>query len=402
MNIIKMSTLPYNFANNWAITLSKISNNPGGSLSIDASGNNQINLTNNSNNVLTIADTISTFSGNVTINNPYTTNNGLVINNNSANISSPFAQLQIKNTSSSNTTQLNYFCDSSFVNVFNGVIGNYDAGIIYTSNGSVTTSNAGFVICPNLGSSVSKGLRMDQNGNVNILGNLTAGSYGFNAPNVSILTSGTSYIPPLNAIYLRVKMIGGGGGGGGAAGSSGQGGDGGSGGSTAFGSLTCNGGSGGTSISGGAGGAGGSTPTITPSATLVSVVNIPGAKGSSTLINSPGSFYQIGGVGASSPFGGGGGCMGGGGGGGNGVSYGTGGGGAGIWSNSTGPPYNYNGGGGGAGGYVEVLIFPPYSSSYAYSIGGGGTGGSSGGSPVVPSAGGTGGPGVVIVTAYFQ
>jgi hypothetical protein len=399
LNIINMTTLPFNIANNWNVILQQIQNYSGQNLIIDASDNNySILFTNKGNVKLDVSSNITTFFTGITINNPSTTSTTLNLTN-STGVSSTYSQLQLKNSFDVKSSQLNiYSSDSSTgYNLYNGIAQQYDTGIFYTTNGSTTTSNAGFSICPYLGSSTSSGgLRMDASGNVNITGTLTATSYGgLIAPLYTTYTSGSgSYSVPTSPspLYLYIKMIGGGGGGGGAAPVGTATAFGGVGGTTTFGTslFTCTGGGGGTGTST-LGGSGGSF-TLTPSSSIIPVTTSNGVGGSGQVVNGPLS-YQVGGAGANSQFGGGGG---GGEAGETAFGYGSGGGGGGtVYVGS-----NYSGGGGGSGGYIEAIIIPPFSASYSYQVGGPGSYGAAQASYGGP--GGYGASGVIIIGAYYQ
>lgn len=204
-------------------------------------------------------------------------------------------------------------------------------------------------------------------------------------PTVTVITSGSgTFTTPSNALYIQVKMVGGGGGG---AGNGGTGQNGSNGGNTTFGTslLTANGGSGATAGSGASGGSGG-TATVAGSAIALTVVS--GGTGSSS--NNLSSSLAAG-MGGSNPFGGAGAGGGGGGVAGGAASANTGGGGGG--QGGTGGAITGNGGG--AGGYLEAIITSP-SSTYSYSVGALGAGYSSG------TVGGNGAAGIIIVTTYYN
>lgn len=215
----------------------------------------------------------------------------------------------------------------------------------------------------------------------------------------TVLTSGTSltYTTPNAAVYLKVRMVGGGGGGGGG-GVSGMG-IGGAGGATTFSynSVSANGGNGGgqgiASYAGGYGGQGG-TVTNAPS----NSISMTGNGGISVTQDTSASYATpCGGTGGAGVFGGAGsgssalGSQGsiagatnsGAGGGGGGIS--------GAVANALG------GGGGGAGGYCEFLV-PSPSASYTYTIGSAGTAGTGGTSGY---AGAVGGTGLIIVDEFY-
>ena len=206
-------------------------------------------------------------------------------------------------------------------------------------------------------------------------------SIGGNAPQVTVLTSGTgTYTTPINASYLVVEMVGGGCGGSGA-GISGTPGT--SGGNTTFGTsfLTCNGGTGGPAPTSGVGG------TATGG-----TINVQGSPGQGGFDCRSDSQYQQGGAGGDSFFGGAGrgGFVNGGG---NGVGYGSGGGGGGVVNTTN----AFTGGGGGAGGYLKAIITSP-SASYSYAVGASGAGGAGLNGHY---SGGSGVSGVIMITAYF-
>jgi hypothetical protein len=208
------------------------------------------------------------------------------------------------------------------------------------------------------------------------------------APQTTVYTTGSgTYTVPTGALYLYVRIVGGGGGG---AGSSSGGGTGGTGGTSSFGSSTCTGGTGGVTNNtlGGAGGVG----TIS-SATGLALIGGMGACG---VTSQTSGAFVAGGAGGNSAFGGGGSGAG---------SSNTGAGAAGSQNTGGGGggancaiAQTFAGAGGGAGGYVDMYITSP-SSTYSYAIGAGGTAGTAGTSGF---AGGAGGSGVIFVTAYFN
>lgn len=200
----------------------------------------------------------------------------------------------------------------------------------------------------------------------------------------SYADNGTFVTPP-GALYLHIKMVGGGGGGGGSGGS-GTGGIGGLGGTTTFSSLSAAGGTGGTGggLQSNAGGNGGTASG--------GAINIAGATGEGTQVNSGGA--NVGGNGASSPCFGGAGTRGVAGTGGAGVPN-TGGGGGGAYQTST---SSTGGSGGGSGGCLETWISAP-ATSYSYAIGSAGSAGSAGTSG---NSGGAGAAGRIIVEAYYN
>lgn len=190
------------------------------------------------------------------------------------------------------------------------------------------------------------------------------------------------------ALYMKLRLVGGGGGGG-QSGVAATGTAGGTGGDTTFGSFTGQGGSGGSS--GAAGAAGGGTS----GSPLFGLTGGRG-QGSSRQATSP-TGYVMGGHGGSGPFGG----PGGGGGydaAGLAAVTNSGGGGGGGGGNDGTATNIFTGSGGGSGGYLETDITLP-SGTYAYGVGAAGSAGSAGTSGF---AGGAGGSGVVLVEEYFQ
>ncbi|MGE4131897.1 MAG: hypothetical protein AB7F86_09675 [Bdellovibrionales bacterium] len=212
---------------------------------------------------------------------------------------------------------------------------------------------------------------------------LSAGA-GNQTPTRTVLTSGTSqvYYPPTGALYLKVRLIGGGGAGGSSGASPGA--------TTAATDTTFEGNDSGSTLSltGGAGAAGdaGSTGGSVSGGDF----GLVGGQGG----RSDGNSGQRGGGGGNGPFGGApgitplntagndGAANTGAGGAGAGVNVGT----------------NSSGGGGGAGGYVEKLI-STLESSYTYTVGQGGvhgTGGTGG------QIGGDGADGIIIIDEFYQ
>lgn len=204
------------------------------------------------------------------------------------------------------------------------------------------------------------------------------------APQVTVLTTGSgTYNPPAGALYLEVEMIGGGGGGGGSTTGAGNGG---TGGTTTFGTalLSCTGGGGGTGNNGG----------LSTGGTCTGMdFTISGAGGSGSA---GGNTFGPGGGGGISPFGN------------AGVQTqccsslqastpaNTGSGGAGAATTGT----ANNGSGGAAGGYGRKTLTSVLS-SYAYAVGAAGTAGTAGSGPN-QVAGQAGGSGFIIITARFQ
>lgn len=223
---------------------------------------------------------------------------------------------------------------------------------------------------------------------------------GFNlrqrTPTVQTLLSGSgTYITPPGALYLKVRMVGGGGGGSGS-GTAG-GGNGGNGGNTVLlgdvpAVIAAYGGSGGPYAGGGGGGG---VATITGTGFGVGFLGFQGGAGGPSAAT-PGSAggYSPGGNGAASPFGG----QGGGGinSAGSAAIANTGSGGGGGSGNSS--ANNYSGSGGGAGGYIEVIIASPLP-SYPYAVGDGGVLGSAGTNGNVGAAGGSG---VIIIEEFYS
>ena len=210
-------------------------------------------------------------------------------------------------------------------------------------------------------------------------------------PSIQKFTSGSgTYTTPANALYLRVRQVGGGGGGGG---SGGNGGVGATGGNTTFGTslLVANGGTGGAT-NGAIGGSGGSASLGTgPIGTALS-----GGYGQAGFTSSAIGTNPCGGFGGSTAFGGAGSGANGstGGGGGSAINNtGAGGGGAGGTSTTT-----FAGAGGGAGGCINAIIESP-STTYAYTVGSGGAGGTAGTSG---STGGSGGTGYIEITEFYN
>lgn len=207
----------------------------------------------------------------------------------------------------------------------------------------------------------------------------------FQAPSIQKFTSGSgTYTLPAGALYIRVRMVGGGGGGGGG-GTGTTGGSGGTGGNTTFGTtlLVANGGAGGTASGNQTSGTGGTASLGTgPIGTAIA-----GSTGTA-------AWTTQGTIGGVSPFGG------------AGVVTATGGGatataavansGSGGGGGNSG---SGNGGsGGGSGGFVDAIITSP-SATYSYAVGAAGTQGSAGTSG---GAGGAGGSGYIEVTEYYQ
>ena len=205
----------------------------------------------------------------------------------------------------------------------------------------------------------------------------------FTPPTIQKFTSGSgTYTTPAGALYLKVRMTGGGGGGGGSGLTSGTGG---TGGNSTFGTslLTANGGVGG--IFNAQGGSGGS-PTV--SSPAISILDIAGSNGGT---GEQARTFAFGGCGGSNPISGVApmsnniagfsGKLGGGGGGGSG-----------------GATAVITGSGGGAGAYIEAIILNP-SATYSYAVASGGAGGTAGTSGF---AGGAGGNAFIEITEYYN
>ncbi len=213
-------------------------------------------------------------------------------------------------------------------------------------------------------------------------------------PTQQIFLSGSgTYTTPANALWIRVRMIGGGGGGAGSG--SASPGTGGTGGTTTFGSsvLTCLGGVGGTGNS--IGGSGGAATALAGSPLPVGIT-LPGSDGDpSAGLPAAANDTAVGGSGGSGFFGGKG-C----GGGGTAPSAptagktNTGSGGGGAASSST---SIFPGAGGGSGAFIDAIINSP-SATYAYSVGAAGTAGTAGTSG---TAGAAGGSGIIIVEEHY-
>lgn len=202
----------------------------------------------------------------------------------------------------------------------------------------------------------------------------------FKAPLVTRLTSGSgTFTPDANALYRKIRMVGGGGGGGG----SGTGDvhtNGGTGGNTTFGDWTA----------GGAAGTAAGTNTV---GTGTLIRNQAGVNGGGHAIANAGIALG-GGFGSASPFGGAGTGAWGSAGGAATANTGSGGGGGGTDGAAT---QKFTGAGGASGGYLEFLITS--SSAVSYSVGIAGAAGVAGTSG---SAGAAGGSGVIEVIEYYQ
>ena len=205
----------------------------------------------------------------------------------------------------------------------------------------------------------------------------------FTPPTIQKFTSGSgTYTTPAGALYLKVRMTGGGGGGGG---SGLTGGTGGTGGNSTFGTslLTANGGAGGAFN---AQGASGGSPTV--SSPAISILDIAGSSGGTA---EQARAFAYGGAGGSNPI--------------SAVApmsnaaaglsgkLGGGGGGAGAGATAI-----ITASGGGAGAYIEAIISSP-SATYSYSVASGGAGGTAGTSGL---AGGAGGNGFIEITEYYN
>ncbi len=193
-----------------------------------------------------------------------------------------------------------------------------------------------------------------------------------------------------SALYLKVKMVGGGAGGTGSSTTAGSnGGPGGAGSNSTFGSslLTAPG----AAASAFAGfGVGGIAPTINSPA--IAIDSFPGGAGMGG-IQTPAAVVASGGVGGSSAAGGSGGSTP------NNVAGGsaaanTGSGGAG----GAAPAAGVSGTGGGSGSFLKAIISSP-GTSYSYAVGAGGAGGTAGTGGV---AGGSGASGNITIEEYYQ
>jgi hypothetical protein len=185
------------------------------------------------------------------------------------------------------------------------------------------------------------------------------------------LTSTGTYITPVGAVRLFMRLIAGGGGGGASVTNNGTAGI-----SSTIATLSASGGGAGNAAANGftnGGPASGGSVNITGGAGQggANAASVMGGQGGASVFggNGAGGTNAQGGSNAAANSGGGGG----------------GGGGTGTTS----------GGGGGAGGYVEAII-PSPASSYAYQIGAGGTGG-----PAGTQAGGNGAAGIIIIDEYY-
>ena len=217
---------------------------------------------------------------------------------------------------------------------------------------------------------------------------------GLQSPQVTVYTSGSgTYTVPTGALYLDVKMCGGGGGGGGSGGAGVA--VGAAGGNTTFGSafLTASGAAATSAV--------GSSTYPTAATATGGDVNVPGgiAWGSGILNTAVfGAGYVA--MGVSSPLGAGGagGVSSSGGTGltaaGNASGFCAGGGGGGVNANAA----YYGGWGGNSGGYLQKIVTSP-AATYAYAVGAAGNGGAAGTSG---SAGGNGSGGVIYIIAHFQ
>jgi len=214
-------------------------------------------------------------------------------------------------------------------------------------------------------------------------------------PTVQKFTSGSgTYTTPTGALYLRVRMVGGGGGGQGSSGNgASNGGNAGNATDSTFGTSLLVAG-------GGSGGGNGSTGGTYSLGTGPVGLGFRGAYGGfgqpqGSISGSPIGVALSGGMGGNSVFGGAGSSPNGGN---NGTAAfantGSGGGGAAndLVANAL------SGAGGGAGAYVDVIIKNPLS-SYSYTVGAGTAGGTAGTSGF---AGGAGADGIIIVEEFYQ
>jgi hypothetical protein len=141
-------------------------------------------------------------SGNVSFSNS--------VSINSQNNTALASLLQIQNTSSNPNTQFNVICsNSSYANTYNGIIKQYDTGILYTNNGGTTTTNNGLFIGPNLGTSVlSGGMRFDNSGNVSFYNSVSINSQYIRSSYRIITTTETIASPPYYDIYPLAPTAG--------------------------------------------------------------------------------------------------------------------------------------------------------------------------------------------------
>ena len=229
---------------------------------------------------------------------------------------------------------------------------------------------------------------------------------GYKPPTVQKFLSGSgTYVPTPGAIYIRVRMVGGGGGGGQSGASGGT--PGGNGGSTTFGTslLTANGGIGGTIQTPGLGGTavvlgvaaniGGIATTAILSGNVkvgFLIAALTGAEGNGVGLTASATGVP-GGSGGSSPLGGAGA--------GRQVTTGAGGaatantGSGGGGASSAAIAAHFGGAGGGAGAWIEALIFSL--STFAFSVGAAGVAGIAG-----DAGGGLAGSGVIIIEEHYQ
>lgn len=211
-------------------------------------------------------------------------------------------------------------------------------------------------------------------------------------PTVQKFTSGSgTYTTPTGALYIRVRMVGGGGGGAGSSSAGNNAPNAGNGGNTTFGTslLVAN---------GGLGGQGMNSTTATPGTASLGTgpigVALSGGYGSAGGFANGSAVPTWGGTGGASPFGGAGG------GGTNGTNpgsaaasnTGSGGGGSGAAGGGL------SGAGGSSGGYVDAIITSP-SATYSYAVGAAGAAGVAG---TGGGGGAAGGSGIIIVEEFYQ
>jgi len=257
--------------------------------------------------------------------------------------------------------------------VFTITSGNATIGATYTNNTQTftvlaTIAGATTLFCSSTGAPATSGTLSKATGT------------GDSSITFSAATALATYTPPTDALYLKVRMVGGGGGGASSAGTSSAAT---SGSASVFGASMFIG-NGGTAASGEGNGTGGTANATGTGFSAVTFTGASGQGGSGTA--------TFGGNGAATPFGGGGG------GGaqsvaGSAAPSNTGGGGGGGGSNTG----TFAGGGGGAGGYIDALI-TTVGTSYVYSVGPGGAGAISSGG----FNGGSGGSGLIIVEEHYQ